>query len=833
MADKIKSPRKKTGKFIKWMASLWDKVIEVKAENDEEKRLGRLFNTLMVISTGIVIYLAVIFLLMEPLGFSSDRWVSWLAAGFPGAFIPLSVFCLILARQGYVRPMVLLYSWVNFIGIGLAAYVFDGVYSPAWVLFTWTITIAGILVAPVYALRMTGIVIAYFITLLLLYKIGIYHPPLSLGDSGREFVQISATLIILISAVGLLTYLNMKSLREAHIKLRESENKYRKIFENVQDIFYQTDIAGNIREISPSIERYAGFKREELLGTPVANVYINPQDREGLLKVITERGEVVDYELELKSKNDRLIYTSVNAHLLLDPAGKPIGIEGSLRDITARKKAEEELLNLSRKNELILASLGEGVYGVNLNGDATFINPAMLQMLGYSTEELIGKQLHGIIHHSKADGTNYPADECKIYAAYRDGTTHRVNNEVFWRKDGTSFMVDYISTPIIEDNKIMGAVVVFRDITKIKQADEALRESLEKLKDLFELSPLGIALTDMDGRYVEFNEAFCTICGYPADELMKLDYWKLTPKEYEAKEAEQLESLAKTGRYGPYEKEYMQKNGLRIPIRLNGTLITGKDGKQYIWSIVEDITERKLYEEQLKEANASKDKFFSIVAHDLKNPFNALLGASEALNEGINEFNEEEIKHLSNMVNKSAKNAYALLENLLEWSRSQLGRLKFEPTDLNLRDITYESLKAIEVQAHNKRIKLINNTKSINVFADPNLLQTIIRNLLSNAIKYTNQGGTVTIGSTQTNGYIEVSVTDTGVGMPQEATEKIFKIDTKYSTPGTAKESGTGLGLILCKEFVEKHGGQIWVESEVGKGTTFTFTLPAKQAFII
>ncbi len=701
MAD-IKTPHESVS-FRQQITNLWTKIIEVKAKNNEERRLGRLFNTLMVISTGIVIYLATIFLLMGPLGFPTPKWITWLAAAFPGAFIPLSIFCLVMAKRGHIQSMVILYSWINFIGISLAAFVFDGIYSPAWILFMWTITIAGTLIVPAYALWMTGSVIIYFIALLILTKMGIYIPPLSFGHEGREYINLAFLLVMMGSSVGLLTYLNIKTLREALGALSESENKYRKIFENVQDIFYQTDIAGNIIEISPSIERYSGFKREELIGTPVVNVYKNPNDRQGLIKAITERGEVLDYEIELKSKSGEVVYTSVNAHLLLDPSNKPIGIEGSLRDITERKKTEEELWNLSHKNELILASLGEGVYGVNLKGEATFINPAMLEMLGYSLTELLGKQLHSIIHHSRADGMAYPVDQCKIYAAYRDGATSRVNDEVFWRKDGTSFMVEYISAPTIENNKVVGAVVVFRD-----------------------------------------------------------------------------------------------------------------------------ITERKHYEEQLKEANASKDKFFSIVAHDLKNPFNALLGASDALNEGIDDFDAEEIKDLSNMVNKSAKNAYALLENLLEWSRSQLGRIKFEPVDLNLRDIVHESLMAVESQAHNKKIKLVNNTGSVYVYADPNLLKTIIRNLLSNAIKYTNNSGTVTIGSKQMDGYMEISVTDTGVGIPSETIEKLFRIDAKSSTPGTAKETGTGLGLILCREFIEKHGGKIWVESEVGKGTIFTFTLPIK-----
>jgi signal transduction histidine kinase len=195
-------------------AAAWERLIAVKARDEEEARLGRLFNTLIVISTGIVVALSIVFLSMQPLGFLTQR-LSWLAAVIPLASIPLSGFCLVQARRGHIRPMIHLYVWVNLIAIGAAAWVFDGIVSPAWGLFFWTVTIAGILLKPATALWMSGGVVSYFLLLLLMTRAGLYAPPISFGVAGREFVHMCFLLIMLVSTVGLLTYLNMNSLRNA------------------------------------------------------------------------------------------------------------------------------------------------------------------------------------------------------------------------------------------------------------------------------------------------------------------------------------------------------------------------------------------------------------------------------------------------------------------------------------------------------------------------------------------------------------------------------------------------------------------------------------------
>jgi diguanylate cyclase (GGDEF)-like protein/PAS domain S-box-containing protein len=220
------------------------------------------------------------------------------------------------------------------------------------------------------------------------------------------------------------------------------------------------------------------------------------------------------------------------------------------------------------------------------------------RFFGVNEKNIIGKTDYDFVDKSLADFFR----EHDRNAMEKDGSS--INEEwITFADDGHRELLETVKSPMRDNQgKLIGVLGIGHDITERKHIEENLRESEEKLRGLYELSPLGIALTDMNGRYIEFNEAFCEICGYPADELKKLDYWTLTPQEYEQQENEQLESMSRTGRYGPYLKEYRQKNGKLIPIQLNGTLITGKNGQKYIWSIVEDITERKQAEQLLKES---------------------------------------------------------------------------------------------------------------------------------------------------------------------------------------------------------------------------------------
>lgn len=244
-------------------------------------------------------------------------------------------------------------------------------------------------------------------------------------------------------------------------------------------------------------------------------------------------------------------------------------------------------------------------------------------------------------------------------------------------------------------------------------------------------------------------------------------------------------------------------------------------------SLEQKVKERT---KQLSELNATKDKFFSIIAHDLKNPFNALLGFSSLLINEFDAFSDADKLDLIKTMDTASKNAYKLLQNLLEWSRSQTGSIQWEPDSISLQEIVSNTIELLNDAAAAKEVS-INAIipPNMRVWADGNMTLTVFRNLISNALKYTPKGGDIRVYTKNADKMVEITIEDNGVGINEEDKLKLFRIDVNHSTSGTNNEQGTGLGLILCKEFVEKNGGKIWVESIEGKGSKFKFTLPISK----
>ncbi|MEI6694765.1 MAG: hybrid sensor histidine kinase/response regulator [Bacteroidota bacterium] len=234
---------------------------------------------------------------------------------------------------------------------------------------------------------------------------------------------------------------------------------------------------------------------------------------------------------------------------------------------------------------------------------------------------------------------------------------------------------------------------------------------------------------------------------------------------------------------------------------------------------------------ELKQLNAEKDKFFSIIAHDLRSPFTGFLGLTQILEEQLSDLSKEEILDFSTSMRKSATKLFTLLENLLEWARIQQGLIPFTPETVQLLAVVNESIGMIKESASLKQIEIIYDIPDeITVVTDTNILQTILRNLVSNAVKFTSKNGSIIISVLpQNDGSMVISIKDTGIGMSQHIMDNLFRIDVNTSRKGTDGETSTGLGLIICKDFIEKHGGKLWVESEVGKGSSFNFTLGSKN----
>lgn len=246
-----------------------------------------------------------------------------------------------------------------------------------------------------------------------------------------------------------------------------------------------------------------------------------------------------------------------------------------------------------------------------------------------------------------------------------------------------------------------------------------------------------------------------------------------------------------------------------------------------VLGVSRDITDLKLSEIELRQLNLDKDRFISILGHDLKSPLTMILGLSELLSKNVHTYEAAELKPILAEINQSTQITYDLLEDLLTWAKAQSGKISFNPQKLAFKDICENIVEILGPNASTKSIKVnIRSAEVLTLVGDVAMLRTILRNLLSNAIKFTKKGGEIQIKAEENPENISISVSDNGVGIAARNLTKLFNISEYHSTKGTAEEKGTGLGLLLCKEFVEKHGGNIWVESEEGKGSIFTFTIP-------
>lgn len=345
-----------------------------------------------------------------------------------------------------------------------------------------------------------------------------------------------------------------------------------------------------------------------------------------------------------------------------------------------------------------------------------------------------------------------------------------------------------------------------------------------------------IVWLDEDGNYVFVNDAACKNYGYTKEELLSMKMFQVDPlfsvDRWNAHWQEILDRKSFT-----IETINKRKDGTPIPIEVTVNLVE-YDGKQYNCAIIRDITEQKLGEDKLKqsairlaELNSTKDKFFSIIAHDLRGPLGTQREFTKILSEKDSLFSESERIHYLKMLEESSDLVYSLLENLLDWARSQSGNITFQPTSILFYDLVQRVIGLLNLSANKKKVNIANQIpKDLCIVADLFMIETVVRNLISNAIKYSNPKQKVVIGIEPQetpihSGPVVFFVQDEGVGMENEQIENLFRLDKKNSTLGTAHESGTGLGLILCKEFLEKHNGSVWVKSEPGNGSVFFFQL--------
>lgn len=371
---------------------------------------------------------------------------------------------------------------------------------------------------------------------------------------------------------------------------------------------------------------------------------------------------------------------------------------------------------------------------------------------------------------------------------------------------------------------IISILIWFTSISIIK-----VRENEQELNAVFHAMDSLIIEFDNDGKYLKIPTSNTSLLIRPKEELLKMTLYDNFPKEKAEIFHNAILKCLKT-------KELIQiEYSLQIGDKKKwfATRISWKSEQSVIFHAV-DITEQKnarqkivQSEKRLKELNATKDKFFSIIAHDLKSPFNVILGFSNLLKTEYDQMEPTQINKLISTINDSSKSAFKLVENLLLWANAQRNKIELTKERLNLKKLVVQSIEAYLSAAENKNIQIeIQVPILLNIYADEFMLRTIIANLFNNAIKFTNKKSEIKIEAKQTDEHIEICVADNGIGIPPEIIPNLFLIGENVSTLGTDNENGTGLGLLLCKEFVAKHNGRIWAESILGKESKFYFTIP-------
>ena len=427
--------------------------------------------------------------------------------------------------------------------------------------------------------------------------------------------------------------------------------------------------------------------------------------------------------------------------------------------------------------------------------------------------------------------------------------------------------IDYVNKPIHEPSlkaRIKSAITTKNYADSLRQNIESRREINQKLETemkirsqveeildenrrtllglMGHLHGMAYRREDVEEWALSFvSEGALELTGYSPSELLenlKHSYAELIVPESRNMVKETIQQSVQSQTDFELSYQITTATGKKWVLDKGEPIFSLKGKLSYVEGFVTDITEQKLAEEQLRQVskeleklNLDKDKFFSIISHDLRTPLIGLLGFSEMLKNDAETYPREKIKKFAENIHASAKRLHNLLENMLRWGRIQTGKVKYQPMMINLRSIADENVKLFEGNAMQKGIRIFSTIEeNVMSYGDKDMVDSTIRNLVSNAIKFTKQGGEVKLSAKNKEGKIEVAVSDTGVGMTQEAVGQLFRVDVPHTTRGTNDESGTGLGLMICKELIEKNGGNIWVESEVNQGSTFRFTIPLKPA---
>ncbi|SDB60518.1 PAS domain S-box-containing protein [Desulfonatronum thiosulfatophilum] len=496
------------------------------------------------------------------------------------------------------------------------------------------------------------------------------------------------------------------------------------------------------------------------------------------------------------------------------------------------QETEKELRDTEKRLRLVMDSAKVASWELDL-ATGNFTSCAKLRrMFGLPSRDCPQSRDEYLSLYTEEDRERIQtADEHAIRTGEQYEMEYRIR-----RPNGASRWLRSLVVPVADDQgRVVKLAGIITDITRDVRTREVLRESEKRFRIMADGSPFPIWVNDVRGKSVYVNQAYRDFFGVTLDDEKK-NGWQVQihPEDAKSYTKEFMNALQErrvftaTARVRRHDGKWRWIKSQATPRfsetgRFLGMVGSSTDITDHVLA-EEEVTRKN---EELEEALAERDRFFSIIAHDLRSPFMGFLVFIKMLTERIDNLTLHEIQRLSGDMQQSAQNLHKLLENLLEWSLSQRGETAFDPVRCELAETVNHNIDLIKMVALQKGVEFHSDIpEGLSILADKSMLNTILRNLFTNAVKFSNVSGEVRVCAVQNDSFVEISVKDDGIGMDQQSLSNLLKLDKMHSRKGTGGEKGTGLGLLLCKEFIEKHDGNIWVNSKVDKGTTIYFTLP-------